>query len=284
MKTQWEKFLQNLGEWHGSFTKISAKGEILEDTPSILILESLDDQNKQVRLTLRRFTFSETSPEPKVNEIVREYQTLDRDIMFFENGAFCQGTIQKAPFSINGAEFSFINKNKNRRLRLVELFNQDGNINTLTLIREKRAGTDASENPPLKVDALLGKWQGEAITMYPDLRQPDTYPTQMELNIDNTGRLVQQITFGNTNPKTITSGARIEDSILHFDQGSQPVQVFLLPDGASATLPVKIELRKPVFFEAGWLVEPQLRQRIIRSYNDKGEWVSLTLVTEHKIN
>ena len=55
MKTQWENFLQNLGEWHGSFTGISSKAEILQDTPSILILESLDDQNKQVRLTLRRF-------------------------------------------------------------------------------------------------------------------------------------------------------------------------------------------------------------------------------------
>ncbi len=281
MKTQWENFLQNLGEWNGSFTKISAKGEILEDTPSILILESIDEENKQVRLTLRRFTFSETSPEPKVNELVREYQTLGRDIMFFENGAFSQGKIQIVPFSINGAEFGFVDKN--RRLRLVELFNKDGNFDTLTLIREKRAGTDASENPPLTVDALLGKWQGEAITMYPDLREPDIYPTQMELNIDNTGQLVQQITFGNTNPKTLTSTARIEGSVLHFDQSSQPVQVFLLPDVASATLPVKIELRKPLFFEIGWLVEPQLRQRIIRSYNDKGEWVSSTLVTEHKI-
>ncbi len=281
MKTQWENFLQNLGEWNGSFTKISAKGEILEDTPSILILESIDEENKQVRLTLRRFTFSETSPEPKVNELVREYQTLGRDIMFFENGAFSQGKIQIVPFSINGAEFGFVDKN--RRLRLVELFNKDGNFDTLTLIREKRAGTDASENPPLTVDALLGKWQGEAITMYPDLRKPDTYPTQMELNIDNRGRLVQEITFGNTNPKTLTSTARIEGSVLHFDQSSQPVQVFLLPDVASATLPVKIELRKPLFFEIGWLVEPQLRQRIIRSYNDKGEWVSSTLVTEHKI-
>lgn len=281
MKTQWENFLQNLGEWHGSFTKISNKGEIVEDTPSILSLESLDEQNTQVRLTLRRFTTSENSSEPKVNEIVREYQSLGRDIMFFENGAFSQGTIQIAPFSISGGEFGFVNQN--RRLRLVELFNQDGYLNTLTLIREKRVGTDTSERPPLTVDALLGKWQGEAITMYPDLRTPDIYPTQMKLQIDNTGRLVQEITFGNINPKTITSSARIENSILHFDQGF-PVQVFLLPDGASATIPTQVQFKNSIFFEAGWLVEPQLRQRLIRSYNDKGEWVSLTLVTERKVD
>ncbi|NEP44913.1 MAG: DUF3598 family protein [Okeania sp. SIO2G4] len=282
MKTQWENFLQNLGEWHGSFTKISAQGDIVEDTPSILILESLDDQNKTVRLTLRRFTSSGDNSQPKVNELVREYQNFGKDTMFFEDGAFSQGSIQISPISVNGAEFSFINQN--RRLRLVELFNQDGSFQTLTLIREKRAGTNALENPTLTVDALLGKWQGEAITIYSDLRTPDVYPTQMQLKVDNTGRLFQQITFGNTNQKTITSTARIEGSILHFDQGSQPVKVLLLPDGASATLPIKVELRKPVFFEAGWLIKPDLRQRLIRTYNEKGEWVSLTLVTEHRIN
>ncbi|WP_202225380.1 DUF3598 family protein [Okeania sp. KiyG1] len=282
MKTQWENFLQNLGEWHGSFTQISAQGEIVEDTPSILILESLDEQNKTVRLTLRRFTSSGDSSQQKVNELVREYQTLGKDIMFFEDGAFSQGSIQISPISINGAEFGFIHQN--RRLRLVELFNQDGSFKTLTLIREKRAGTNALENTNLTVDALLGKWQGEAITIYPDLRKPDIYPTEMELKIENTGRLFHQITFGNSNQKIITSTAIIEGSILHFDQGSQPVKVLLLPDGASATLPIKVELRKPIFFEAGWLIKPDLRQRLIRTYNDKGEWVSLTLVTEHKIN
>ncbi|MDE5116039.1 MAG: DUF3598 family protein [Trichodesmium sp. St2_bin2_1] len=281
MKTQWENFLQNLGEWHGSFTGISSKAEILQDTPSILILESLDDQNKQVRLTLRRFYSFAKTPESQVNEIVIDYQTTDKNILYFENGAFSRGIIRIVPFSKCVAEFCLINKN--RRLRLVPLFNQDGNFDKLTLIREKRAGTDAAENPPLTVDALLGKWQGEGITMYPDLGRTDTYPTQMKLNIDNTGRLVQEITFGNKNPQIITSSAKIEGSILHFEKSPRPAKVFLLPDGGSATLPVKIELRKPLYFEIGWLVEPQLRQRIIRSYNDKGEWVSSTLVTEQKI-
>ncbi|MCL2930551.1 MAG: DUF3598 family protein [Trichodesmium sp. MAG_R01] len=281
MKTQWENFMQNLGEWHGSFTKISDKLAILQDIPSILILESLDDQNKQVRLTLRRFNSFVKNPESKADEIVIEYNTTDQNILYFENGAFSRGIMKITPFSRCVTEFCLINKN--RRLRLVELFNQDGNFDKLILIREKRAGTDASENPPLTVDDLLGKWQGEAITMYPDLREPNTYTTQMELNIDNTGRLVQEITFGDQNPTIIASSAIIEGSILHFDQSSQPVKVLLLPDGASATLPVKVELRKPLFFELGWLVEPQLRQRIIRSYNDKGEWVSSTFVTEQKI-
>ncbi len=57
----------------------------------------------------------------------------------------------------------------------------------------------------------------------------------------------------------------------------------MLPDGASATSPLKVQLRQPLFLEAGWLIQPNMRQRMIRSYNDKGEWVSLTLVTEEKV-
>lgn len=281
MTYPWENFLQNLGEWHGSFTNISPTGEIVSDTPSTLLLEGLDD-NKRARLTLRRFAPNPNNPEePEVNELVREYQSFGRDILFFENGAFSQGNIQMAPFSTSGAEFGFINKN--RRLRLVELFNSDRSFDKLTLIREKRAGTDAAESPPLTVDALLGEWQGEATTIYPDWRSPDKFPIKMELKIDDSGNLTQQISWGETNPQTLFSRARIDGSILHFDSGSQPVRVILLPGGASATVPVKFELRKALFFEAGWLLEPGHRQRLIRSYNDKGEWVSLTLVNERLV-
>ncbi|MDY6804562.1 MAG: DUF3598 family protein [Cyanobacteriota bacterium] len=277
MTNQWNNFLQNLGEWHGSFTNISPTGEIVSDTPSTLLLEGLDD-NKRARLTLRRFVANPNNPEePEVKELVQEYQSLGRDILFFENGAFSQGNIQMAPYSISGAEFGFINKN--RRLRLVELFNSDRSFDKLTLIREKRAGSDAAESPPLTVDALLGEWQGEATTIYPDWRSPDKFPTKMHLKIDDSGQLVQHSSWGNP-PKTFTSTAKIDGSILHFDSGSQPIELILLPGGASAVFPVKFELRKPLFFEAGWLLEPGHRQRLIRSYNDKGEWVSLTLVNE----
>ncbi len=278
MRAQWENFLQNLGEWHGSFTQISSAGEVVKDTPSTLLLEGLD-QNQSVRLTLRRFPPSPDGiTKPPVDELVRQYQSFGRDILFFENGAFSQGSIQLAPFTRTGAEFGFLAGD--RRLRLVELFNPNGDLEQLTLIREQRAGTDAPERPLLTVEALLGTWRGEAITMYPDLRSPDTYSTQMQLELDSSGRLQQQITFGT---ETISSSARIENSILYFDQGSHPVQVFLLPDGASATVPQKVEMRSPIFFEAGWLLSANERQRLIRRYNDKGEWQSLTLVTERTV-
>lgn len=281
MVSQWENFLQNLGEWHGSFTQLSTRGEVLQDTPSIISLEGFHD-NKTVRLKLRRFSPNPSGVgEPEVSELVREYQGLGRDILFFENGAFCQGTIQLAPYSECGAEFCFIYNY--RRLRFVQLYNTDGNLSTLTLIREKQLDKNVPERPPLTVEDLLGEWQGEAVTMYPDYRHPDSYSTNLQLHLESGDRLVQKITFG-SNATVISSSARIDGSVLHFNEGAMPVQVLLLPDGGSCTLPVKIESRKPIFFEAGWLVEPDLRFRMIRSYNERGEWVSLTLVTERKVS
>ena len=281
MVAQWENFLQNLGEWHGSFTQLSTRGEVLQDTPSIISLEGFND-NKTVRLKLRRFSPNPSGVgEPEVSELVREYQTLGRDILFFENGAFSQGTIQLAPYSECGGEFGFIYNY--RRLRFIQLYNTDGNLSKLTLIREKQLDKNVPERPPLTVEDLLGEWEGEAVTMYPDWRSPDFYSTKMQLHLESSDRLVSKITFG-SNATVITSSASIDGSVLHFNEGASPVQVVLLPDGGSCTLPVKIELRKPIFFEAGWLVEPDLRFRMIRSYNERGEWVSLTLVTERKVS
>ncbi|MEG4578733.1 DUF3598 family protein [Microcoleus sp. MON1_C5] len=281
MVAQWENFLQNLGEWHGSFTQLSARGEVLQDTPSIISLEGFND-NKTVRLKLRRFSPNPSGVgEPEVSELVREYQSLGRDILFFENGAFSQGTIQLAPFSECGAEFGFIYNY--RRLRFIHIYNTDGNLSKLTLIREKQLDKNVPERPPLTVEDLLGEWQGEAVTMYPDSRSPDFYSTKLQLHLESSDRLVHKMTFG-SNATVISSSATIDGSVLHFNESASPVQVVLLPDGGSCTLPVKIELRKPLFFEAGWLVEPELRFRMIRSYNERGEWVSLTLVTERKVS
>jgi Domain of unknown function (DUF3598) len=57
----------------------------------------------------------------------------------------------------------------------------------------------------------------------------------------------------------------------------------LLPDGASVNCPLKVALGQPFVLELGWLRSPTLRERIIRSYDAKGEWVGLTRVVETKV-
>jgi hypothetical protein len=54
MRSQWECLLQNLGEWQGSFTRLSPQGDIQEDTPTVVSLEGLDN-SQTIRQTIRRF-------------------------------------------------------------------------------------------------------------------------------------------------------------------------------------------------------------------------------------
>ena len=264
MNSQWNALLKNLGEWEGSFTRLSPQGELLEDVPSVVSLSGLND-NQTIRQIVR----------VGEDEKVLEYSSLGKGIMFFEDGAFSQGSIQLAPFSTFGAEFGFIHGD--RRLRLVQLFDKNLKLDRFTLIREHLAGTPPVQNPVLTVDALLGEWEGEAITIYPDLQKPDSYPIKMNLQLNHSG-LTQSLSFAN---RTISSTATVKDSIILFEQTQ--VQVLLLPDGASVTSPLKAQLGQALFLEVGWLINPNLRQRLFRSYNNKGEWVSLTLVTERKV-
>lgn len=271
--SQWANLLQNLGAWQGSFTRLSPQGELQQDIPTLVTLEGIND-NQTVRQTIQHF--SPTTGEV-VQERVLEYSSLNRSVLFFENGAFSQGSIQFGAFSEFGAELGFINGA--RRLRLVQLFDPDSQLSRLTLIREHRLNTAASERPPLTLEMLLGKWQGEAVTLYSDWRNAESYATT--LSIHQVGdRLSQRLT---TPGLELSSTATIDGSTLRFDQG-HPVQVLLLADGASSTTPLSIPKGRSFFLEAEWLVEENLRQRLIRSYDAQGGWSSLTLVTEHKIS
>lgn len=275
MESNWANFLKNLGVWEGTFTQVATDGKILGSTPSILTLEGLED-NQLVRFRLRRFATS-ISEQP-TSDRSQEYTDLGRQAVFFDTGAFSKGSLQVAPFSEFGAEYGFVDRH--RRSRLVQLFDKQGGFSSLTLIGEIRSDTDATTRPNLTVNQLVGKWQGTACTAYADWKEPDTYGTSLEVSqVD--GYLHQQISFKN---QTITSSARIDDNQLHFEDGVTPRRILLLPDGVSSNTPLQISHRQPFFVEAGWLLSDRERQRLVRSYNDKGEWISSTHIIEHRID
>jgi Domain of unknown function (DUF3598) len=272
MLSQWDCLLKNLGVWQGSFTRLSDNGEELEDTPTIVSLEGRNDR-KTVYQVVRRLP-----PNLPPKDLVLEYSSLSNAIRFFENGAFCQGAMQWGVFSEFGAEFGLIEGS--RRLRAVIIFNKEAKLDKLTLIREKLPDSSAPERPHLTVDSLIGTWRGEATTIYPDWRNPDIYSTELEIVRRNDREIEQKLSFGD---RTITTVGRIENSSIHFDNSNVPVRILLLPDGSSCNFPKEIKLRQPFFLEVGWLCQPNLRYRLIRSYGDKGEWVSQTLVREEKV-
>ena len=274
MESNWENFLKNLGEWVGSFTQISTDGELLTSTPSILTLEGLED-NQLVQFRVRRFA-TNISEQPIVDTI-QEYRSLGKQAVFFETGAFSKGSFQVAPFSQFGAEYGFVSSD--RRSRLVQLFGKQGSFDSLTLIREIRSGTEAKLRPDLTVAQLVGKWTGTAHTVYAEWKAPETNAVSLEIRQFG-DYLEQQLAFGS---RKIASKARIDGNRLHFEEGTTPRRVLLLPDGMSSNTPLQVSHREPFFVEAGWLLSENTRQRLIRSYNEKGEWISSTHVIEDRV-
>lgn len=270
--SQWNNLLCNLGAWEGSFTSLSAQGETQIDTPTLVTLEGLDD-NRMVRQTIDQFSASRAEV---TQHRVLEYRSLSRSILLFEGGAFSQGSIQLAPSTEFGAELGLIWGE--HRLRLVQVFNEDHQLANLTLIREHLQGKQPTDRPSLTVDQLIGEWQGEAVTISPEWRS-DHYSTTLSVKREG-DRLHQHLTLPNSE---FSSSAQIYGSRLLFNQGKFPIQVLLLPSGASSNTPLSLPKGQPFFLEVGWLIDPNLRQRMIRSYDERGGWSSLTLVTEKRI-
>lgn len=285
--SQWQRLLKNVGSWQGSFTQISSQGQILSDVPTVVALIPQED-NQAMRQEIHRYPPGEAQQTK-----VLEYRSLNRATLFFEDGAFSQGSTQWGPFSEFGAELGLIADD--RRLRVVQLFNTTHELKQITLIREQRKGSDAPERKPLKILDLIGTWQGEAIAQYADMRPEQTQSTQLTVEFlsEETGhqRIRQTLRFGESNAPISSvgtiDGTAIDQNVgqkILFSEGAHPTQVWLLPDGASITCPTRIMPRQPLFLEVGWLLDANTRQRMIRSYDAAGSWVSLTLVTEKKVS
>ena len=258
MGSQWDNFLQNLGEWHGSFASLDASGTVRDCTPSILTLKT-GDEERLVLFGLRRFGNGPDAPPTR--EISQEYRSLGKQVVFFASGSFCKGSLQVAPGTAFGAEFGFVAGD--RRHRLVQLHSPEGVFESLVLIREFRAGSGATERPPLEAEHLLGSWSGEAATISADWPEPDVSPCRIDMTRDGKGSIVIHTQIG-----------ALEES-----NGSGAEQLLLLPDSGYCLAPLQVSHREAFTVEAGWLPSPGRLERLIRRYDASGAWISATWIS-----
>ena len=262
MASQWQNFLRNLGDWRGSFTSLSPTGAELDTTPSILTLENGAAagageavEERLVRFRLRRYA-NGFDQEP-TRDISQDYRSLGRQVVFFDSGSFCKGSLQVAPNTPFGAEFGFVAGD--RRHRLVQLFQPSGDFDGLVLIREFRAGSDAIERPPLSLDQLQGEWRGEAATMQADWPEIETAVGEARFQTSGDGAL------------TLSTRIGAQESALNA-----PAEARLqwLADGGYCLMPPLVSHRQAFTVEAGWLSGPDRLERLIRRYDATGAWQS----------
>jgi len=260
MASQWHNFLRNLGEWHGSFTSMDREGAIIDTTPSILSLEQVsggdgaDGTERLVRFRLRRY--ANGLDQPPSRDVVQDYRSLGRQVVFFDSGCFAKGSLQVAPATPFGAEFGFIGAD--RRHRLVQLFDAAGAVDGLVLIREFRSGSAATERPALTSEQLIGDWHGQASTLSADWPEIETAPCSVRIDSTAAGELQLHTRIGEAADW----------------RSPQPAMLRLLPDGGFSLVPPRVSHRAAFSVEAGWLSAPGRLERLIRCYDASGAWQS----------
>jgi Domain of unknown function (DUF3598) len=270
MKSQWECVLQNLGEWVGSFTLFSPEGEPIEDIPSLISVQGIQD-NQAIQLVLQRFYPIPGTTELAPKEISLNFSTPNPGALFFDSGAFSDGASSVLAGVKTISEFCLVGID--RRLRIVQVFDPSYQLSRITLIREQRQGTDAPERPPLTISDLLGTWQGTAITRYPDDRSPITTTTQSTFTVSDDR--YQWIEADESIELTV-----INDRLLQFQQADRSYQLLLLPDSSYCLTPTQIGSGHPFSLEIGWIDRSGQRQRLVRRYDSSGTWHSATFITE----
>jgi Domain of unknown function (DUF3598) len=273
MKSQWECVLENLGEWVGSFTTVTAQGEPVDDIPSIIKLEGIRD-NQAVHLVLTRFYTLPNSTERYPKEVVWDFSTPPGiGAIYFETGAFSSGALAVTEGVKTIAEFSL--KEIDRRFRMIQTFDVNQRLDRVTFVREHRQGTTASERPYLNISDLLGTWKGIATTFDANSRSPIVTNIESTLTASDSG--YQLVEADDSIDLTLTSQRLLQFS---GNKDGQSYQMLFLPDGGYTSTPTQIQLGCPFFLEIGWVYQPGKRQRLVRRYDGTGKWCGATFISE----
>jgi Domain of unknown function (DUF3598) len=275
MKSQWECVLENLGEWVGSFTTVTAQGELIEDIPSIINLTSVRD-NQAIHLVLKRFYALPNSTERYAKEVVWDFSTPPGvGAIYFDTGAFSSGAWAVTVGVKTIAEFSL--RAGDRRFRMIQTFDINQLLDRVTFVREQQQGTTAPERPQLQIADLLGSWSGTMTTFAADDLVPTITTTQSTFTASHSG---YQLAENGELLDSIAIGDPPTARILQFSRSGQAYEMLLLPDGGYSTTPIEIRLGHAFDLEIGWVHQTGQRQRLVRRYDGAGKWASTSFLVD----
>ena len=234
---QWSHFLLNRGIWQGSFDTLDRSLELRRRQPSQLTLAG-DDALVELELLFWPDALDGQRQGDPVKRIAQSFHQVDSELGFFSSGSFSRGSLFISSWSRPYAEFGFLWRD--RRHRLVLLWDGSGRFDHPVLIREHRAGVHAHEAPPLTAEQLLGDWCGQQTLLERDRSAVDSVITPHELQITND--MVQGLRW--------------------------------LPDGGAFRAPEQVRAGSGFAIEAWWCPCPERLERIQRCYDAFGSWIA----------
>lgn len=278
---QWSYIRQNIGEWRGAFIQFSPAASRVSDTPSVLTLEE-DRPGQHMTLVLKR------TPQGKTTH------TLERElgypgavpyICFFPTGAFSQGAMHRRPWSSFGAEFSLLWGHQ--RMRLVQLYkgtaSGDHTLDYVTLIPEWRSQGTAPKavTARLNLDTLLGTWRGESLYLPATMETPQIGASYWQAQYSNDQLL---LSFAPESRPQKTGSQRLTRIDPHrWQTVENPLQLWLLPGNVSCTVYPQLPKHHAAQLELCWYLSANQRQRIVRDYDDAGNWLGTSLMLETRV-
>lgn len=271
---QWTYIRKNVGEWQGWFRQFSSEAAWVRDTPSVLTLME-DRPDQHMTLVLKR------TPEGNPT------QTMERElgypgaapyICFFPTGAFSQGGIQRRPWSNFGAEFSLLSEH--RRMRLVQLYkgaaSGEHTLDYVTLVPEYRAvsSTEKPDKPSeerLPLEQILGIWQGKSLYLPATMADPLVGISHWQAKSSGAELIISD--------NTSADETHWQSLAPHRWQAG-PQQYWLLPGNVSCTVYPQLPRDHRARLEFCWYLSPHQRQRIMRDYDEQGNWLGTLLALE----
>jgi len=218
----------------------------------------------------------QTNRYPGETPKIWEYRNFAAGLCFFQEGSFSNGQVQLAPFSAFGVEQGFLVGDT--KIRLVQLFDEQGRIGKIVWIREQRNSLGLTTPTPPVAQGLAGTWQGLAYVMKGDSLQPEPLATTTHWHFA-TETVSRHTTIGSQ--ETDIWEARGDTSVF---VGHSYVGYFL-PGGGYGLMPLELPQLardKSFWVEMGWQVNPEQCLRMRRTYNLQGAWENTMLICEQR--
>ena len=252
----WQNFCTNhLQDWHGTWTKYSSQGEVIESFPSLRSLNTNEDRT--ISYQKNRYTYPDGKIEEKKWESAKESSKRKDGLihpkhpwmrsLYFEQGAAIWVTKQvQAGMIFHKSELFF--RHENLRLSVGTVYDEEGNLQMFWNFREDSRGFPSkywsSAINLLPGRNLTGNWQGRTVTIASNLEFSLPIPTDLQWPYKEN-------------------------------------KTFFLPDGISLSCPDRILIGNPFTIIANWLVTSSQLQQLIVKYDNKGGFSKATLELFH---